>query len=375
MKFFELAQCLEPAVPGGLARAPYLRELISMFTTVTEADWATRRDPSSLPSDSTLESMYSRDAAFPKKLAMAMCAKFDAETLIRAMDDLDLAVQELIATNIEAYGEHIDLEDFPYEVTELLVRILHDKAGLQDKIAQLVRQARITSMRVRYEKLLLARSRGCTNCQAPQSVKSHGFSRDSYDIVFLDDTDEVGPDDFAVLCKGCAEKYDLAHTSADITQLRKRNASLLAAESVDAGLAPLGLETKITALLRVINQLPLDEIVPDPGYKVLPLQEKLDDASLIRSCRDSMALYEKYVRKEAQTLDSSGALDFELMRHQIVSAWFTMRNSGMSQYQIAQRLSQWIDERTNIGPYACQVLVAFMIQICDLFAPKKVLSA
>lgn len=51
MKFFELAACLEPAVPGGLARAPYLRELISIFTTVTEDEWNTRKDPSNLPTD------------------------------------------------------------------------------------------------------------------------------------------------------------------------------------------------------------------------------------------------------------------------------------------------------------------------------------
>ena len=375
MKFFELAKCLEPAVPGGLPRALYLRELISMFTTISEADWATRRDPSHLPSDSVLESMSSRDSAFSKKLAKAICAKFDAERFISNMDSLDLGTQELITASIETYGEHINLEDFPYEVTGMLVQILHDKAGLQDRIAELLRQARIYSMRARYEKLLLARSRGCAKCQAPLSVQSHNVSRDSYDIVFLDDTSEVGPDDFAVLCKACAEKYNLAHTTTDVRQLGERNVSLLAAESVDAGLAPLGLEAKIIALLQVINSLPLDEIAPDPGYKVVHLQEKLDDNALIRSCRDSMAIYEKFVRKAAQTLDRSGELDFELMRHQIVSAWFAMRGSNMSQYQIARRLSEWIDERTKIDPYACQVVVAFMIQICDLFAPKKALLA
>lgn len=75
MKFFELADALHPLVPGGLARAPYLRELISMFTTVTEADWATRADPSTLPSDATLERMASTDKAFTKKLAKAITAR------------------------------------------------------------------------------------------------------------------------------------------------------------------------------------------------------------------------------------------------------------------------------------------------------------
>lgn len=53
MKFHELAACLAPALPGGLARAERMRELISMFTTVTEDEWGTNRDPSTLPSDSS----------------------------------------------------------------------------------------------------------------------------------------------------------------------------------------------------------------------------------------------------------------------------------------------------------------------------------
>ena len=55
MKFFELAKCLKPAMPRGLSRAPFMRELISMFTTFTEDEWGTNRAPSTLPSDSALE--------------------------------------------------------------------------------------------------------------------------------------------------------------------------------------------------------------------------------------------------------------------------------------------------------------------------------
>jgi len=51
-----------------------MRELISMFTTVTEDEWGINRDPSALPSDSVLESMASRASGFTKKHANAMVA-------------------------------------------------------------------------------------------------------------------------------------------------------------------------------------------------------------------------------------------------------------------------------------------------------------
>ena len=44
----------------------------------------------------------------------------------------------------------------------------------------------------------------------------------------------------------------------------------------------------------------------------------------------------------------------------------------MSQYDIWQRLTAWIHEHTEVDRYACGVVVAFMIQICDLFTPRTV---
>lgn len=304
MKFFELANCFAPAVPGGLARAPFMRELISLFTNVTEDEWDTRRDPSTLPTDAVLESMASRDSGFSKKLATAICSRLRTGIFIDHMNELDLPTQELIAQNVAAYGEHIDLEDFAYEVTELLVGILHAKAGLSDKSTAVLQQAKIKAVLSKYRDLLLVRSRGCTKCGIPLRTDSHDSSQVSYDIVFLDDaTDSYGPDDFAVLCKPCAERYNLARTDTDLAELRDHNQALTAAETVDAGLAPLGLDNKIAQLLAVINQLPLQQAVPDTNYDVVELTRKLDDMALLHQCRDAMATYETVVRNAAKALE------------------------------------------------------------------------
>ena len=178
MKFFELTQCLEPAVPGGLSRAPYLRELISMFTTVTEDEWTTRNDPSTLPSDATLESMASRDSGFPKKLAKAICAKLDTAPFVWHMNELSHDTQELIARHIAVYGEHVDVEDFAYDVTALLVDILHTKAGLSDKTSGLLHQIRIQAAQAKYEKLSSAKTRSSTSAKPPKpSTTSPGTSK------------------------------------------------------------------------------------------------------------------------------------------------------------------------------------------------------
>ncbi|QCL06844.1 ABC-three component system protein [Corynebacterium pseudotuberculosis] len=373
MKFHELAACLAPALPGGLARAERMRELIFVFTTVTEDEWGTNRDPSTLASDSVLESMASRPSGFTKKLANAICSRLDIDAFVERLHGLDLAPQELIAQNIAAHGEHVDLENFAYDVAELLVGILHEKAGLPDKTAAVLRRTQTHAALTKNRDLLLTRSRGCATCDTPLRTRSHDSSQASYDIVFLDDaTEPFGPDDFAVLCKPCAERFNLAHIEADLAQLRAHNRALTAAENVDEGLAPLGLDRKISQLLAVINQLPFEEVVRDTNYSVVKLKEKIDDMALLRLCFDAMATYEPVVRNSAMALEAQGDFKFSKMRRQIQSAWDVLDDSGMSQYDIWQRLTAWIHEHTEVDRYASGVVVAFMIQIGDLFTPRTV---
>ncbi|ALR34061.1 Hypothetical protein CpPA01_1400 [Corynebacterium pseudotuberculosis] len=267
----------------------------------------------------------------------------------------------------------MDLENFAYDVAELLVGILHEKAGLPDKTAAVLRRTQTHAALTKNRDLLLTRSRGCATCDTPLRTRSHDSSQASYDIVFLDDaTEPFGPDDFAVLCKPCAERFNLAHIEADLAQLRAHNRALTAAENVDEGLAPLGLDRKISQLLAVINQLPFEEVVRDTNYSIVKLKEKIDDMALLRLCFDAMATYEPVVRNSAMALEAQGDFKFSKMRRQIQSAWDVLDDSGMSQYDIWQRLTAWIHEHTEVDRYASGVVVAFMIQIGDLFTPRTV---
>lgn len=372
MKFFELADALQPAVPGGLARAPYLRELISMFTNVTEAEWATRNDPATLPSDATLESMASRDNAFTKKLAKAITARWGIKNFVTVLDELELETQQLITDNIATYGERIRLDHFPDDVARLLVEIVHAKAGTDHGKQQVLSQIAIQAARVRYEKLVLTRSRGCAECGAPLRVEAHGYQADSYKIVFLDgDGDEYGPDDFVALCKPCAEKYKLAHTPADVARLREKNRLWSLSDQIDEGLVPLGLDGKIAELLMAIHSLPVEDLAPDITYDVMPMQAKLADTKLVRRVRDHMSIYETRVREKAKALQEEGKLDFERMRDDIWGAWRVLAEAGLSQDEIWTRLTAWIDQHTNIDDYACGVVVSFLTQICELFKPRR----
>ncbi|OKL50466.1 hypothetical protein [Boudabousia marimammalium] len=234
MKLFELADTPHPLVPRGLAHAPYLRELISMFTTVTEAEWVTRAGPYTLPSDATLERIALTDKVFTKKLAKAITARWRIKNFVTMIDGLELETQQLITANIASYGERVRLDRFPDDVARLLVEIFQAKAGTDNGKIKVLADITMQAARMRYEKLLLARSRGCAKCGRPLGISSHDRQADSDSIMFLDsDEDGYTADDFAALYKPYGKKYEFRHTPQDIAELCRSNVSLLLNDQVD----------------------------------------------------------------------------------------------------------------------------------------------
>ncbi|MDO5722517.1 MAG: hypothetical protein Q4P06_08280 [Actinomycetaceae bacterium] len=371
MKFFEFAEAMKPLVPGKLTRAPYLRELISMFTTVTEDEWGTDKDPVTVVTDSTLDSMTSRDSAFTRKLAQTMHSRLNINNFIDLIQDLDDPAKVLIAQNLDQYGLTTQIDLLAFDAANELVDILREKAKITTDDAALRRQIRIHAALATFREELLVRSRGCQSCGASMVTQSNGKSKASPRIVFLDsDTPEPSRDDFAVLCLSCANKYSLAHSDKEIAALRRSNAFLLAQQQLGDDLAPLGLDKKLVDLLKRIKDLPRAKRSFDPNYVAVPLEQKLSDEDLLSRCSDAMAIYQRVIRVESQALESSGEFRFTRMLAQIKTAWWAMLDAPLSEAEIFSRLSNWIADQTGGDRYASEVLVAYMIQICELFNPR-----
>lgn len=128
MEFNEWCKAMKPLVPGGLGGPSYMREFISMFTTVSEDEWTTRKDPSVLPGDATLESMFSRASSFTMKFANALLSRLNLKNLMGLIKALDLPAKKLIADNFAAHGIDVEVKDLVKQASLELVRILQKKA-------------------------------------------------------------------------------------------------------------------------------------------------------------------------------------------------------------------------------------------------------
>ena len=299
-------------------------------------------------------------------------ARLDMDNFIDLFFSKDEATQTLIIENIRAYGEEIDPGDFAYQIAELLVRILHEKAKIKEDLASRLMEIRIYSLQVRYKDLVFARSRGCARCKAALKLTSHDKIASSYQIVFLDTKDEYPSGcDLSVLCKPCADKFTPSHTLAEVDELRTYMRELASRGDIEGVLAPLDLDEKIKTLLHRINDVPEIDVDTSSNYRVVDLAEEIEHAGLLRRCRDLMANYEHVVRGHCKALVDSDELDFDQMCGKIHSAWYVTCNKGLAQDQVWNQLTAWIHEHTKVDEYAAGIVLTFMIQICEVFAPSK----
>lgn len=278
MRFFELADGLRTLGPGGLARAPYLRESFSMFTTVIEAEWSTRSASTMLPNDATLGRMASIRPAFRKKFARAITLPWGIKKFDFIFDDLELKTQQSIIDNIAADGEQVRLDHFPEDIARILIQIVAEKSGAADGKVNVLDEFAVQATRVRYEKILLVRSCGCAKCGRLLAISSHGQQADSYAIVFLEsDECQYSADGSAAVCKPCGEKYEFSHTPQHVEQMRQSNKPLSFSVWVDEGLVLLGLDWEMAQLLIAIHNLPTEDLAAGLTCDVMPMQPKLVD--------------------------------------------------------------------------------------------------
>lgn len=80
---------------------------------------------------------------------------------------------------------------------------------------------------------------------------------------------------------------------------------------------------------------------------------------------------EENLVKSKQRVVVGFELDFDQMCGKIHSAWYVTRNKGLAQEQVWNQLTAWIHEHTKVDEYAAGIVLTFMIQICEVFAPSK----
>lgn len=110
-----------------------------------------------------------------------------------------------------------------------------------------------------------------------------------------------------------------------------------------------------------------DELVP-LEYTALHIDEKITpDNFLLRSeIRSHVVQYYRFIEKQFSEADA----DFDLIASEVKMSSMKLERAGMSQEDAIKSLSEWINNKSGLGEkgnIACNIVVSFFIQNCDVF--------
>ena len=80
-----------------------------------------------------------------------------------------------------------------------------------------------------------------------------------------------------------------------------------------------------------------------------------------------VAAWYVFIESTLKQLDYSDGWDFDEVRHSINSQYRRLKRLGIPQDDVFTQLSQWLHTTTGGKLVACQAVVSYFIQKCDVF--------
>lgn len=171
------------------------------------------------------------------------------------------------------------------------------------------------------------------------------------------------------LCKDCHGTQDYHTTADEYTHLVDIKKSLLLKTTLHDATLTLGLEVEIEEIIHNIVDLE-EEDFTDLSYQAIPLANKFypNEMLLKSKINGYITTYFTYIRDLFRDLEKSYNFDFDVLSMQIHSCFKKMSNTGANKKEIFEAMVEWLNRKTtNISSLACEVIVSYFVQNCEVF--------
>lgn len=379
LPFCQLVKCLQPVTGKGLAGGDQVAEVVAMLTAVPEDRWGTDGDPSHLAAGETARKMYSSDKYFTKKLANAILECLDLSNFIYRIDGAAPPTKQVVVNNLAARGVHASITDLGSTCAHHAQKVINAKAGKKDNDAVRRMQLALAQAIATNRDSLLLQADGCTRCHRPLIATEGTRRAPSFRISPIDPSQaSPGFDDLVVLCPQCGDL--LGHHEIDdeeIDRLRHSKRQLISHDELLESMVPLRLEKEIAELVAELGSISVDDATDEAranrNYDPAPIREKIpDDEELFLEVADAMSLYFPVMSRRMKDLEITHQLDFEMLSLQVRSKYLELAQKTNEQTEIFDSLTTWVKTRTSKRGRSCAVLVAYFVQMCEVFhAPAQ----
>lgn len=174
-------------------------------------------------------------------------------------------------------------------------------------------------------------------------------------------------DNLILLCKDCHKKYDTFTTCDEYLKMYDLKCRLKGRYEAKRELATIEIEADLLKVLKELESIEVDgvcELRMDP----LPIKKKLIPGLFRQKIIQLATQYYSYLRGQFQAMDARRAGKFNVLATQIKLAGLKAQaDLRLSREEMVNGLVDWLLSKTNSSRAACEVVIAYFIQDCEVF--------
>ena len=372
MEFKTLFSILKDRLSDGDDVPYFFRELMAMITSVTEAEWGTRKDPSNRVNDETIRTIVKRKLT--KAFAKSIIYRLTPENLIRFIRKRPPACREALAEDLRPYDATVNANNVGEVVAKLICNIVREAAGLVEP-TELVRQRQqeaSAELKSKYGELLRNEAGDC--CPFPgcgkELIKVHGDrSVPCYEVSAIERDKEPVITNLIALCPECYALYSIDNDKKIVQELIAAKNILLTHKSSRQLTDSIPLEKGITSVISRIQKLNEQDLA-DVSFDPKEIRQKLSPAEclvLYKTVNSHVSDYFVRIKDIMTSLDKRGEIDYEAIQNQMRTLYCKLKKSNKSKEKIFYELAEKIHRVTLQDPIYCQIVVSYFVQSCEVF--------
>ena len=174
------------------------------------------------------------------------------------------------------------------------------------------------------------------------------------------------------VCRICHKKFDTPRTIDEYRTWVRMKKKLLQENEIKDNYALFNIEDDIAVVMKTLNSVAIEEAMVPLSLTSLKVDEKANDTLpyvLNRTIKNNVVDYFDFIRKGFADIDKVTPYKFSTIAAQIRSFYCKCMQINNNQEVIYYSLVDWLDEKTNhYSKVACEILIAFFIQDCEVFS-------
>lgn len=390
ISFSQFAEAVRCLFPGGLTNGEYVRELFLQIVDFGEDE---QGNPIFSRSLDTLKRYLSGNSL--RKFAGRLEGNLDKLKFANYVEARPPDEQETARGKLAEFLSSSQFAKFPDAAAELFEEIVRAEAdGKECTIAESVQYALPLSMDymptpendfLREEcagKCLVCGKRlqnhsivdiipKASNVQVRNEIREALKTRGVTDLPDLNGSfDTSSTENHALLDPNCKADYETLFNPEKAAELliakRRANQRMALMEKIDSLEIDEYLEELLSSMDRLIDLEKMESL----QYAPHDIKEKIEPeyVTIKNDVSSKVSMYYGFIEEQLHQRDGINGFDFDDLAMSVRHCYKNLSKQGLSQDHIYSQMALWVQRMTGCeNLVACQILVAFFVQECEVF--------